>query len=326
MTEAMIDIDAFERVFAKHRQAYTLKTAAGEVLVTPDGLGVPTVQLVDNLDDTRRKDGPLRPRTTLKVHTLAAFLVALDRYYQADRTVVYADTLSGAPSLEAVFDDDQLHDGYKKSLDGLSDLEARRPLPAWREHRARYEFPLSDEWKAWVGSAGKPMDQATFATWLEDRVLDVVDPIGANDVTRDLAEQLRVTMASASKLLDLSRGLAVKLEETIAQVVLLDSGETQMQWKTEHKDELGERIRVPNGFAIAIPVFVGGPTVEVLVRLRYKAAGGKVAWRVEPVRLRKALEEAVQTAALAVAAHKEGVTVIEGVAPPVAEPNPRAAA
>lgn len=320
MTEPMIDIDAFERVFAKHRQAYTLKTAAGEVLVTPDGLGVPTVQLVDNLDDTRRKDGPLRPRTTLKVHTLAAFLVALDRYYQADRTVVYADTLSGAPSLEAVFDDDQLCSAT------LFDEETVRPYAAWREHRARYEFPLSDEWKAWVGSAGKPMDQATFATWLEDRVLDVVDPIGANSVTRDLAEQLRVTMASASKLLDLSRGLAVKVEETIAQVVLLDSGETQMQWKTEHKDELGERIRVPNGFAIAIPVFVGGPTVEVLVRLRYKAAGGKVAWRVEPVRLRKALEEAVQTAALAVAAHKEGVTVIEGIAPPVAEVNPKAAA
>jgi hypothetical protein len=253
MTQPFIDIDAFERVFAKHRNAYTLQTAAGQVLVTPDGTGLPKVQLVADLDDTLRKEGPLRPRITLKVHTLAAFLLALDRYYQEDRTVVYADTLSPSPSLEAVFDDDQLSDGYKTSLDGLSNDAAMRPLPAWREHRARYEFPLSDEWRAWVGSAAKPMDQGTFATWLEDRVLDVVDPIGVSDVTRNLAEQLRVTMASPSKLLDLSRGLAVKVEETIHQVVLLDSGETQMQWKTEHKDELGERIRVPNGFAIAIP-------------------------------------------------------------------------
>ncbi|MBT9557869.1 MAG: DUF2303 family protein [Myxococcales bacterium] len=325
MDKPLIDIAEFERIFGQRRTAYTLDTKAGQVLVTPSGVGTNTVELVDQLDDTRRQDGPLRPRTTLKVYTLAAFLVALDRYYQEDRTVVYADTLSGAPALEAVFDDDQLFEALVGCGADLPE-HRKRPLTGWREHRARYEFPLSDEWRAWVGSAGKPMDQATFATWLEDRVLDVVDPIGTNDVTRDLAEQLRVTMASPSKLLDLSRGLAVKVEETIHQVVLLDSGETQMQWKTEHKDELGERIRVPNGFAIAIPVFVGGPTVEVLVRLRYKASGGKVNWRVEPIRLRKALEQSVQTAAFEVAAHKEGLTVIEGVAPPVAEPNPKAAA
>ena len=61
------------------------------------------------------------------------------------------------------------------------------------------------------------------------------------------------------------------------------------------------------------------------MRLRYKASGGKVNWRVEPIRLRKALEQSVQSAALDVAMHKEGLTVIEGVAPPVAEPNPKAA-
>ncbi|MBT9557523.1 MAG: DUF2303 family protein, partial [Myxococcales bacterium] len=201
-----------------------------------------------------------------------------------------------------------------------------RPITSWREHRARYAFPLSDEWTAWVNAAGKGMDQATFAAWLEDRILDVVDPIGVSAVTRELAEQLRVTMAGESKLLDLSRGLAVKVEENIASVVTLDTGEITMQWKTEHRDELGEKMRVPNGFAIAIPVFIGGPLVEVLVRLRFKARDGKVTWRVEPVRLRKALEESVKLAVASCLAHNPTLTVIEGVAPPVAEPNPKVAA
>lgn len=171
-------------------------------------------------------------------------------------------------------------------------------LANWCQHRALYKFPLSDEWVAW-NAATQQMNQATFAEFMEDRIEDVTDPSNSGlTKAREFAEQLGIELAGPAKLLALSRGLVVRVDSRVAQAVNLTSGEAQITYEEQHQTEQGAQLKVPGGFAIAIPVFKNGVHYSIPVRLRYRVQGGKVLWwlglhGVDRV-LKFAVDEAVQ--------------------------------
>jgi uncharacterized protein YfdQ (DUF2303 family) len=205
------------------------------------------------------------------------------------------------PSITVVYDYHEPHlvktdeapdatdDAAVAVLDGEAD---------WCQHRARYKFPLSDEWKAWNAATGQ-MSQAAFAEFIEDRIEDVCDPSFTGlTKAREFAEQLGIELAGPAKLMALSRGLAVKVDTRVAQAVNLTSGETQFMYEEQHSGEGGTQLKVPGGFALAIPVFKNGVRYSIPVRLRYRVQGQKVVWwfglhgtdRI----LKSAVDEAVQ--------------------------------
>lgn len=154
-----------------------------------------------------------------------------------------------------------------------------------------YEFPMSDEWKAWVPGPGK-MSQAQFAELLEDRLADVLEPDDCGpSIKRDVA-RIGMTLATPSSLLTLSRGLEVHVEGKVAEHTKLLSGEAQVVFETTHKDGKGEPLRVPGAFAIGIPVFKGGERYQISVRLRYRVHAGAITWEFNPHRPDLVLEHA----------------------------------
>src|SRR5207237_2152960 len=129
----------------------------------------------------------------------------------------------------------------------------------------------SDEWKAWTASNGKQMSQADFAAFLEDRVVDVTDPSSALDTVRKVMEALLCTFASPSRLLDLARGLTVRINSVVVSAQNLKSGESVLRFETTHADERGAPLEIPGAFLVTLPVFRGNEAYQLAARLRYRA-------------------------------------------------------
>lgn len=230
-----------------------------EVLVFPDGQVHSVKQFVDVY-----RDSPERRQGVARLQTLDSFIEHVKRFADGD-SALWADRNPTSPSMTAVLD-------YHRSGSNGS--------PRFGEHRSVYAFPLSDEWQAWSDADGKAMDQGTFAAFLEDRIADVSEASEGGPVAT-LAERLEARLASASRLLELSRGLSVRESGKVTNAVNLSSGEGQLVYAVEHQDEHGAPIKVPGMFAIAIPVFQGGDLFQLAVRLRYRIRSGSITWSCE---------------------------------------------
>lgn len=217
---------------------------------------------------------PERKRGTATLTTIESFIAHVNRF-KDDESAVYLD--DSAPKLIGVLD-------YHKKGAG----HAR-----FGEHRGEYAFPLSTEWRIWTGRDGKEMTQAEFAVFLEDRIPDVLAPGSVGDKTRDFAASAGIQFATPTRLLELSRGLSIKVDTQVAQHVNPSTGEAQLVFKEEHTSDGASALKVPSGFAILIPVVKNGPAYQVPVRLRYRVTGGRVMWKFSLYRTDLIFEEMI---------------------------------
>jgi len=244
---------------------------AGSVLLVPEGMKEVDVKAI--LD--RHLPAPER-RSGITNHTdLSSFIDYVNRFKSAP-TVVFARNNRAEPKLLALFNHHP--EGGDESQAGHGD------------HRALYHFPLSDEWKVWQGKNKTMMTQGEFAEFVEERFLDIVPP--ATEMSGDTGEvKLRLApdvlrllaatngrCATPAEMFALSRGLRVHAEDQVEQKVDLQSGEGALVYRSEHKNEAGEKVNVPQLFQIGIPVFDRGPAYVMVARLRYRIAGGSVKW------------------------------------------------
>lgn len=249
------------------------------VLVAPGGEVSSVKKLVDEY-----RTAPERRKGTAVLHDLSSFVAHVMRF-QDDDSAIFADRNPAGPSMTAIFD------YHRATCEGA---------PRFGEHRARYAFPLSDEWIAWSGANAKPMSQALFAEFLEGRIADVTDAVNALPTTTKIMESLLCTFASPSKLMDLARGLTVRVESTIANQQNLQNGASVMRFDTAHTGERGEPLEVPGAFLVSIPVFRGDAAYQIGARLRYriKPGEGKVTWWFELYRATETFDHAFSEACL----------------------------
>lgn len=254
--------------------------SSATVLIVPKGKEVKSLKpfLDEYLPAPERKKG------AAMLTTLDSLIAHVNRF-KDDESAVFAMDDRAAPSITAVLD-------YHKSGAGSARFGG---------HRANYTFPLSDEWKAWMGQNGKAMGQGEFAEFMEDRIADVLAPpanldrvLGEEITDRDtggdfddrtpdeqlayLAKLLKGQFAGPSTMVSLSRGLAVHADERVQQAVTLENGTVNVQWETQHNDAGGNRLTVPNLFLIGIPVFRLGARYRIAVRLRYRLGQGSIKW------------------------------------------------
>ena len=257
-------------LFDKARELGAVELVAVEA---PDGrkavlASVPKGRTLQDVSDRfdAFADHPKRPTGTHQVSSLASFLKVVERFEVPGRSVVFADPTG--PSMTAIFDwhGDQ---------------------PGFLRHKAEYEFPLSDEWKVWTKKNGFRFGQQDFAEFLEDRIFDVMDAPDldagtskkADDVLAELSRKLGgAKFATVQELLTLSRGLEVHVKSTVSQHNKLQSGEGEILFKSEHRDQQGGKLVVPNLFLIAIPVFLEGAKYRIPARLRYRVGQAGVEW------------------------------------------------
>jgi uncharacterized protein YfdQ (DUF2303 family) len=246
---------------------------------------------------------PERRTGTTRLADVESFSAYVNRHRRPE-TVVFADLdANGSPGLECVFDAD--HAGPEGA--------------GWNRHRATYAFPLSVEWLAWRKAHGAQQAQADFASFVDERAADLLDAeaLPAEAPQRVLAERLGVQLASAQEVIAASRGLRLRAEVDVTEVVSVSSGETELMYGEKHRAEGGGALKVPTAFLVGIPVFRGEPRDVFLVRLRYRrhpSQAARIVWtlslhQVDDV-LRGAVREVVERVRVAT-----GLPVFLGAAP-----------
>lgn len=275
-TTTVSEAEAGSKIVTKYFKPQTIKVKGdkdqqeAEILILPDGNGGLTAQSVKSFTD-EYKTAPDFRTGTAQMLTLDSFIKHVIRFKDED-SIIFADNSRENPSLKAVID------YHQKTFNGA---------PRNGDHKVNYNFPMSDEWKAWMTQDGKSMTVLEFAEFLEDRIGDVEVPPAAKEDDEEseadlhlqkILERIGGNLASPHKLMELSKGLKVNVEEKVHQAHTLASGETQLQFSHEHTDEQGAPIKVPNMFLINIPVFNSGDVFRIPVRLRYRIRAGSISW------------------------------------------------
>lgn len=243
---------------------------------------------------------PERRRGTAKLQTLDALIAHANRF-KDDGSALFGTITNGVPALTSVLD-------YHPA-GGAADAP-----PRFGEHRGQYDFPLSDEWRAWMGAADAALSQVEFAEFLEDRITDVTEPPAwalkdakAKPQTPEDIElagllfQIGGRLAGSQRLMEMARSLKIHENSVVKNASNLATGEVSLQFETTHTDADGKPLTIPNIFLITIPIFAHGAGYRLVVRLRYRKPGGKIVWLLAPLRpdvsLRHAAEEAFAKAA-----------------------------
>ena len=254
---------------------------AGAMLVNDpiSGVAVPFVQARGGLSPINAdafadyRDAPIRVRGTALHTQLDSFIAHVNRFKNISTSIFAIDDRE-KPSVTAVYD-------YHAETDFQSGLDIE---PAFAQHRSSYAFPLSEEWKAWHKADGEKMDMGQFAAFLEDRIVDVeaiTDYASVNDTVKQFVNTLGGwgTVASPSKLIELSRGLQIYENSVVKDVRKLSSGEAQIAFSSEHVDADGKPLNIPTLFIINIPVFARSTVLDrVVVRLRYRKGSTVQFW------------------------------------------------
>jgi len=209
-------------------------------------------------DEWRQK--PDRKVGTAIVNTLESFIDLVDRH-KTEHSAIFADIDWKKPSLTGVID--------------YHDIASGGPANNGK-HRVHYPFPLSEEWQTWVKFNGEPMGQSEFAEFIEDRIAELAMPHEAEEI--DWKEKLGGRVAHPNEIFTLSRGLKINAETRVVNQVTLASGEAQITFEEEHKDQNGQKLNVPSLFIIRLPPFFRGEAVRIPVRLRYRVKAGALVW------------------------------------------------
>lgn len=265
---------------------------------------VPQTARLEDLAETleARQPRPNRARGTVVLDDLDSFIAWTNRHASRDDggSAIYASAFE----IVAVINDhaskapaeplpSMIYDANSE-LEPI-DVTTIEPehKPGWGDFRGVYSLPYSEEWLAWTGIDSEGLSQAAFAEFLETRILDAIAPEIAGSRSERMASAIGASLASPSDLLNLSRGLAIRISSKVTNVQNLSSGETQLSYGEEHTDAKGAPLKIPGAFAIAIPVFKRGPLWKIPVRLMYRWKGGdRVSWIMRLVDSDAVVEEA----------------------------------
>lgn len=237
------------------------------------------------------RDSKDRRRGTARAETLDSFVGLINRHKDA-QSALFGKCSWPEPKLTAVLN-------YN-----ATGAEVR---PA--DHRIVYAFPLTEEFKAWVGMNAQPMDQEVFAAFLEEHAAELASP---HDGERSDYERLfKEKMATPSEVLELSRHLEVFVASKAKQGIRLQTGERTVEFTEEHQNAKGEKVVIPGVFMVSVPAFVDGEAVRIPARLRYRIAGGGIKWFYQLYRWEAFLREQVGHD-LRAAADATGLPAFEG--------------
>jgi uncharacterized protein YfdQ (DUF2303 family) len=205
---------------------------------------------------------PKRPKGLVRLRDAASFT----RYFvehKVPRSRIYA-LLQPAKFL-AVFDDfEGSTRGDKVDIDVDSQAD-------WREFRAVFDVPASNEWTTWTGAHKKAMTQTEFAEFLLDNMPDVVNPSG-------------------SELYDAALSFEASTSGSFVATQRLQDGSHNLQWKADNNS--AGTVKLPEFIGLSIPVFENESPVPLQARLRYRVTNGALKIWFELVRPHKVLEQA----------------------------------
>lgn len=282
--------------------------------VVPEGQKV--VDLTAQLRTAQSLLKPFLRSGTARLTTVESLIAWANRNKDED-SVIFADNHQEKPTLTCIAD-------YNHA--GPTDITPRGDKTARHgKHRAVYAFPLSAAWKDWMKVSGTPMSSVEMGVFLEDHILDVIDPplslitpgLRGEEATDaelrliDIARRLEGNYGSSAQLLGMAKTFTVNETADYSASQNLQTGEFTVAVKSEHRDEAGNPVKVPKLFLIAIPVFEGGPVYRLPVRFQYRKAGTTLKF-VLTIHDPKAVSDDAFNEAAAKAAELTGLPVLMG--------------
>lgn len=220
-------------------------------------------------------DEPTRKRGNFDAHDPNSF-VAFFLRHKNESSTIYGTV--NPPRLKAVFNDD-----FGSSED----------TAGWKDHTATYKCPFSHQWEEWTSKDGKAQSQTEFAKFIENNLVDIVEP-------------------AAADMLEISRTLEAKKKVNFASGIRLTNGETQITYEEEIQGTSAKgSLQIPETFKLGIPVLEGGPGYSVECRLRYRIQDANLVMWFEIIRPHELIEDAVKD----VWSHVEketGATILKG--------------
>lgn len=266
MSDSVNELSTMHEIVQQLHAPETVKVTAfdHETTFVAFGAGM-QLREIKRADIEAQRPAPFERRGTATMQTVESLIAHTVRFADAD-TVIFADADRSKPSLTTVFD------YHRATATGE---------PRWGRHRAKFAFPLSDEWLAWTKADKEAMSMTDFARFLEDNVTDVLaSSDGLDEHQQAFIKATGGSVASPSTLLALSVNLKVNEGSSIKEVRNLTSGEAQIEFVNTHETTIaGDVIRFPSAFIIAIPVFKNSTDAyRLLARLRYRTKGGLALW------------------------------------------------
>lgn len=220
--------------------------ALGARSVNHPSTGQPTAPFVVAREDFKVQDlekllhRPVRRRGVENALNVPSFVAHVNRHKGPD-TVIFCTPDLKVPRFKAIFN------YHGEGEDGL---------PGWGDFAALYSCPQSVEWKRWLEANGRKMNQTDFATFIEDNLLDIAEPAGAD-------------------MLEISRTLEAKKSVSFASSVRLNNGAAELLYEENIQGTAAKgKMQIPEQFALGIPVFVDGQAYKVFARLRYRIGNG----------------------------------------------------
>jgi len=170
---------------------------------------------------------------------------------------------------------------------------ARPGAPAWERHKAKYDCPLSQEWKAWTAGDKVKMDQENFALFIERNLPDIAQPDAA-----DLLEI--VTTLQAKKKVNFVSGLR------------LSNGANEFTYEEQVEGSAAKgKLQIPEEITLGIPVFENGQAYAVQAKFRYRIQEGRLAMWYELVRPHVIVQDAMEELRADIEA-KTGLSALNG--------------
>jgi uncharacterized protein YfdQ (DUF2303 family) len=143
------------------------------------------------------------------------------------------------------------------------------------KHNVTYICPQSVEWKRWTGANARNMNQTDFARFLEDNLVDIVDPKG-------------------TEILEIATSLEAKSAVDFASGVRLNNGQQKLVYQETIEARAGEKgdLSIPEKFTLGLAPFQGGEKYKIEARLRYRIGSGKLTLYYELNRPHAIIEDA----------------------------------
>lgn len=226
-------------------------------LVAPDGYQVHSLEHLLPV--------PARKHAAVSVTTTDSFIAYAKKHGSLDECVIYADIDAEKShcTLDAVINDN-----------GADDAK-------WRDHRCTFEPALSVEWKRWTGKNKVNMNQADFATWLEDNLGDIANV---------------PNMPTGAQMLTMALAFEANAEKRLKSRINLQSGGVRFEYVEDEDKDTRTSMEVFQRFTLGLPVFEGSSDAyPVEARLKYRDNGGKVQFWYELIRPDRAFKTAVQS-------------------------------
>ena len=214
---------------------------------------IPEGYRVQIFEDHREQ--PLRVQQILAAATAEAFVDYIKRFWDVG-TLVFADV-------------------SKTAFSAIIDYHRGADLPDWCKHRIGYACPHSKEWHIWSERSGKFHNQAQFAEFIEDNLIDIVEPNGAE-------------MLEVAKTLDARSNVRFK------SAIRLDNGETQLVYEEVIDGAAGAKgqMKIPQTIKLALRVFQGEHPYAVEARFKYRIKEGALTMWYELIRPHRIVEDA----------------------------------